>query len=753
MSNPEKAAKVAEYSLEQVTRYLNQGNYFRAFPHYLVFAQLKKEIFLSQHSSKFIDITNALIKHLESHDPDKIGLVYEQAAEVLQNQPQFLTNYASFLLNNGQRKKAETLFKQALASDEKFLEARDKLDTLSSMMLDRWHYPMLNDVSRNTKYQDAIRGHVSRGCSCVMDIGTGTGLLALIAARAGAEKVFACEASEDMFNIADDVIRNNNGDSKVKLISKLSTDMTNEDVPEKVSLIVTETFDAGLLGEHVLESLHDARSRFLVDGGNVVPSSANFIIAPIQSSFISRYSVFEGDKAGYLDMNIRLQADFLLDDGTEEPYQSEKLSSLKQDVKLLAAPQQLFSVNFCDMNNIEEYLRGQHLTNNFSVTSDGRLDAIVGWFDLKLDENNIISNSIEDKSCWEQAIFPILQDKRKVYRSCSIIETKFLIKKHVALEEVTINNHIEGNGVNGVVETKEAMLVNSSAIQQLNSDKRGNISQWVAYYAAQDGHLLSILDMTLKFPDIGLQILKLKPDTNLTLMIDAADTRGSSQLLNLVTRVAGDNSINPSRIDCATQQTDDSYNLVFICPVSSSGRLNTECLLELDSIKLQPMSTLLPHCVEVWCEIVSCGQLDTMVSLVNDDNVAGFRISEHINKLSVFHQQDLFYAGLDLQALCDPLHVTTLNLTNLNLERQEVSISVPITKSGAANCIVYWFIMDYGWNIKENSRESDQFKQAAFVFPAKKLEEGNLFEVICQTENGLMELRVGEISEDAVYDY
>ena len=56
---------------------------------------------------------------------------------------------------------------------------------------------------------------------------------------------------------------------------------------------------------------------------------------------------------GYLDMNIRLQADFLLDDGTEEPYQSEKLSSLKQDVKLLAAPQQLFSVNFCDMNNIE----------------------------------------------------------------------------------------------------------------------------------------------------------------------------------------------------------------------------------------------------------------------------------------------------------------------------------------------------------------------------------------------------------------
>ena len=52
------------------------------------------------------------------------------------------------------------------------------------------------------------------------------------------------------------------------------------------------------------------RSRFLVDGGNVVPSSANFIIAPIQSSFISRYSVFEGDKAGGVDDGIFLVWDF-----------------------------------------------------------------------------------------------------------------------------------------------------------------------------------------------------------------------------------------------------------------------------------------------------------------------------------------------------------------------------------------------------------------------------------------------------------
>ena len=52
------------------------------------------------------------------------------------------------------------------------------------------------------------------------------------------------------------------------------------------------------------------RSRFLVDGGNVVPSSANYFIAPIQSSFISRYSVFEGDKAGGVNDGIFLVWDF-----------------------------------------------------------------------------------------------------------------------------------------------------------------------------------------------------------------------------------------------------------------------------------------------------------------------------------------------------------------------------------------------------------------------------------------------------------
>src|SRR5262249_4286565 len=55
----------------------------------------------------------------------------------------------------------------------------------------RWHFAMMADRRRNESYDAAIRRAVPG--KRVLDIGTGAGLLALMAARAGAAKVTSCE--------------------------------------------------------------------------------------------------------------------------------------------------------------------------------------------------------------------------------------------------------------------------------------------------------------------------------------------------------------------------------------------------------------------------------------------------------------------------------------------------------------------------------------------------------------------------------
>jgi type II protein arginine methyltransferase len=184
---------------------------------------------------------------------DKVEQVFQQAVKVLPSHPELLTNFGSFLFKQNQTERTERLFRTALESDPHFLTAEDRLENLSSALVERWHFSMLNDVFRNNCFESAICSRVREGCSTVLDIGTGTGILDG-QEEAWAERVYAWEASEVKAVTAKDVLVNKVEGEWVRLIHKLSLDM-DMDVPEKMTLLVTETFDSGLLGEHVLETM------------------------------------------------------------------------------------------------------------------------------------------------------------------------------------------------------------------------------------------------------------------------------------------------------------------------------------------------------------------------------------------------------------------------------------------------------------------------------------------------------------------
>jgi len=127
-------------------------------------------------------------------------------------------------------------------------------------------------------YYDAIFKNV--GCfkdKVVLDVGTGTGILAIWSAQAGATKVYAVEAT-DMAQKAQKLVTANNVGEKVVLIQGKIEDV---EIPEKVDIIISEWMGLFLLRESMLDSVLFARDKWLKPGGSLYPSHATMYLAAI----------------------------------------------------------------------------------------------------------------------------------------------------------------------------------------------------------------------------------------------------------------------------------------------------------------------------------------------------------------------------------------------------------------------------------------------------------------------------------------
>ncbi|XP_070575003.1 protein arginine N-methyltransferase 7-like [Ptychodera flava] len=150
---------------------------------------------------------------------------------------------------------------------------------------------MLHDDERNKKYYAGIREAVKiihdRGLKAhVLDIGTGTGLLSMMAAEAGAEMVTACEAFEPMARTAKVIIKKNGFADRIKVVSKRSKDMTvgpDGDMPYKANILATEVFDTELIGEGAIPTYKHALEHLLEEDCIAVPSSATVIAQVVES--------------------------------------------------------------------------------------------------------------------------------------------------------------------------------------------------------------------------------------------------------------------------------------------------------------------------------------------------------------------------------------------------------------------------------------------------------------------------------------
>lgn len=138
------------------------------------------------------------------------------------------------------------------------------------------HSLMLRDKPRCEWY----RAEIERECkrlkdAVVLDVGCGTGLLSLFAARAGAKKVFAVESNRRMASLASTLAADNGCGDIVTVISGKIEDVT---LPGcvKVDIIVSEWMGFYLLHESMLDSVLFARDHFLKVSGVMIPKHARY---------------------------------------------------------------------------------------------------------------------------------------------------------------------------------------------------------------------------------------------------------------------------------------------------------------------------------------------------------------------------------------------------------------------------------------------------------------------------------------------
>ena len=139
-----------------------------------------------------------------------------------------------------------------------------------------YHRTLIADKVRNEAFYAALKAVIVPGKTVVADIGAGTGLLGLMAAKLGAREVLLFETAE-VAGVAAKVLKANRA-KNCQIIPCHSTEFHD---PPRVDVIVSETLGNYAFEEYMIATFHDARMRFLKDGGVMIPSHVTQFVAPV----------------------------------------------------------------------------------------------------------------------------------------------------------------------------------------------------------------------------------------------------------------------------------------------------------------------------------------------------------------------------------------------------------------------------------------------------------------------------------------
>uniref|UniRef100_A0A8C3W3N0 Protein arginine N-methyltransferase 3 n=1 Tax=Catagonus wagneri TaxID=51154 RepID=A0A8C3W3N0_9CETA len=301
------------------------------------------------------------------------------------------------------------------------------------------HEEMLKDKVRTESYRDFMyqNAHIFKD-KVVLDVGCGTGILSMFAAKAGAKKVLGVDQSEILYQ-AMDIIRLNKLEDTITLIKGKIEEVR---LPvEKVDVIISEWMGYFLLFESMLDSVLYAKNKYLAKGGSVYPDVCTISLVAV--SDVSKHAdriAFWDDVYGF-NMSCMKKAVI-----------PEALVEVLDQKTLISDPSTIKHID-CHTTSVSDLEFSSDFT--LKITKTSLCTAIAGYFDIYFEKNchNKVMFSTGPQSAtthWKQTVF--LLEKPFSVKAGEVLKGKITVHKNKKdprslIVTLTLNNSTQTYGL------------------------------------------------------------------------------------------------------------------------------------------------------------------------------------------------------------------------------------------------------------------------------------------------------------------
>ncbi len=328
--------------------------------------------------------------HLILGQPEAAVAAYRTAASRAPDDPDTVSGLGVALADAGHPDEALSVLLDAARRWPDIPVIQHRMRQVATTVVPSWHIPMMNDTPRNAAFERAIRAAIAaHGPSAtVLDIGAGSGLLSLLAARSGAASVVACEMVPAVAEIARQIVERNGYADRVRVVPRKSTEIAVGDgLDGPADVLVSEILSNTILTEGVLPTFEDALHRLMKPSASIIPRAVTAVGCLVGGPALERLA-FVGSVSGFdLSPFGVLAAPRLPVNGQSPPW-----TRLSADCDLVTV-------------DLTEKFHAPQLTRvPLRVSADGVAAGILQWMRIQLDETTAFSNPPDSATTggWQQ---------------------------------------------------------------------------------------------------------------------------------------------------------------------------------------------------------------------------------------------------------------------------------------------------------------------------------------------------------------